>query len=47
MATMIIGNIRSVSRALSTTGKTNAATIRSAGSQYFLSGVISCYSPPP
>src|SRR5215212_9164303 len=40
MATMIIGNIRSVSRALSTIGKTSATTIRSAGSQYFLSRVI-------
>src|SRR3712207_2295158 len=40
MATMIAGNNRSVSRALSTIGKTNAARIRSAGSQYFLSRII-------
>src|SRR5215211_4984658 len=40
MATMIIGNIRSVSSVLSTIGKTNAAKIRSAGSQYFLTKAL-------
>src|SRR5918993_4419267 len=39
MAMMITGKISSRSNAPSTTGKTNAATMSSAGSQYFLSRV--------
>src|SRR5215212_6018808 len=46
MAMMITGKISSSSNALSTTGKTNAATMSSAGNQYFLSRVTPLLPAP-
>src|SRR5215204_6228704 len=46
MAMMITGKISSRSNAPSTTGKTNAATMSSAGSQYFLSRVTPLLPAP-
>jgi preprotein translocase subunit SecG len=46
MAMMMTGKIRSSSKALSTKGKTNAATISSAGSPYFLSRATALLTAP-
>src|SRR5829696_5427462 len=46
MAMMITGKISSSSNALSTMGNTNAATMSSAGNQYFLSRVTPLFPAP-
>src|SRR5215208_3777863 len=46
MATMMMGKIRSSSNASSTRGKTNAVTISSAGSPYFLSRATALLAAP-